>query len=609
MTERTTPPERPEDGFRPQASQDLGDAGRQRAWRWVILALALVFCSLSMVLGAAALGAYHGVRDRTLAMQEAALQHYQRGLEHRQAGEWELARAEFEEALRLNPGLKEARVQLHEVLGLLPAQPTATSEARAQAVATLLEEAQALYRAGQWEEAARRLETVRSLDPDFQPELLSELLYNTYLSAAQAMEKAGRDEEALASYGKALALRPDDPGVKAAQDRLTLYAAALSTWGRDWEESIRLLQGLWELDPTYRDVEPRLVRALIAAGDAYRQQGGWCLAAERYARALLLRPDDAVRQKAEEARAACARPTPTPRPTGEQAPPPAPTPEPHPEATLQATALLQGRILFSRYDPARDLHEILIVPAQGGEPEVVAQEASQPAVSPDGQWLAFHSWERDRLGILVAPLAGGERRKPMRTTYLEDIQPTWSPEGQRLAFGSNRHGDRKWRVYVTWVEGREEAQELLFGEAPDWSRSDGRIVFRGCGPRCEVWGLYVADEQGTHQTLLVADPSATAPAWSPDGRYIAFMSNRDGNWELYLVGADGLGLRRLTNGPEHDGVPAWSPDGQWLAFLSHRTGAWGVYALPLQPGADVHLVTLVPGEYPDWMQEQLAWIP
>lgn len=604
------PPEHPVAGPRPRPRQDLGGEPRQGTWRWVILALGLVFCSLSMVLGAAALGAYHGARDRALAMQEAAQEHYQRGLEHRQAGEWELARVEFEEALRLNPGLDEARQQLSEVLGRLAVQPTATSEARTQAVAALLAEAQALYAAGQWEEAARRLETVRSLDPDFQPDLLSELLYNTYLSAAQELEKAGRDEEALAFYGKALALRPDDPGVKAAQDRLTLYAAALSAWGRDWEEAVRLLEGLWELDPTYRDVEPRLVRALVAAGDAYRQQGGWCLAAERYARALRLRPDEAVQQKAEEAKAACARPTSTPRPTGTQAPLPAPTPEASPEATLKAAGPLPtGRILFSRYDPVRDMHEILIVPAEGGEPEVVAQEASQPAVSPDGQWLAFHSWERNRLGILIAPLAGGERQKPMRTTYLEDVQPTWSPDGKRLAFGSNRHGDRKWRVYVTWVEGREEAQELVFGEAPDWSRADGRLVFRGCGPTCEVWGLYVTDEQGAAQSLLVADPSATAPAWSPDGKWIAFMSNRDGNWELYVVGADGLGLRRLTNGPEHDGVPTWSPDGKWIAFLSHRTGAWGVYALPLEPGADVHLVTLVPGEYSDWMQEQLAWIP
>lgn len=593
MSEGRTPPE---------------GASRSRNWRWLLLAGGLVLCSLVMVLGAAALGAYHGTRDRVLATRQAALEHYQRGLEHRQAGELELARVEFEEALRLNPGLEQARRQLNEIASALAAQPTATSETRTHAVEALLAEAQELYSAGQWEETARRLETIRGLDPDFQPELLAELLYNTYLSAAQEMEQAGRDAEALAFYDKALALRPEDPGVKAAQERLSLYGAALASWGRDWEDTIRTLERLRELDPTYRDVEPRLARALVAAGDAYRQQERWCLAADRYARALLIRPDEAVQRKADAAQDACENPTPTPRPAVTVAAP-TPTPGASPEATVEAAAALSGRILFSAHDPSRDVHQVLMVPAQGGEPVVVAEQASQPAVSPDGQWLAFHSWERDRLGILIAPLGGGERRKPMRTTYLEDIQPTWGPEGKRLAFGSNRHGDRKWRVYVTWVEGREEAQELVFGESPDWSRADGRIVFRGCGPACEVWGLYVTDEQGASQELLLADPSATAPAWSPDGKWVAFMSNRDGNWELYLVGADGLGLRRLTNGPEHDGVPVWSPDGKWIAFLSHRTGAWGVYALPLEPGQDVHLVAMVPGEYPDWMQEQLAWVP
>jgi len=584
-------------------------SGRRRGWRWLLLALGLVFCSLVMVLGAAALGAYHGAKDRVLASRQAALTHYQRGLEHRQADELELARVEFEEALRLYPGMDQARQQLSQIGELMAIRPTAISETRTEAVETLLTEAQALYQSHQWQEAARRLETIRSLDPDFQPELLDELLHSTYFNAAQEMEQVGKDGEALIFYEKALSLQPDDPAAKAAQERLQLYVAALTKWGRNWDEAIRALERLYELDPQYRDVQGRLAQALAAAGDGYRQRGDWCLAAEQYTKALTILPDDAVSQKADEAKAQCHRPTPTSKPHEPQTTTPASTPDTTPEATVSAAGELSGRILFGRHDPAHGTHEIAMMPAQGGEPTLVVNQASQPDVSPDGTWVAFHSWESDNLGILVAPLAGGERHKAMRVTYLEDIQPTWAPDSKRLAFGSNRHGDRKWRIYITWAEGQEEAQEITFGEAPDWSPVDNRIVSRGCGPQCEVWGLYVTDDRGSIQELVVADPSATAPAWSPDGKWIAFMSNRDGNWELYMVGADGLGLRRLTNGPEHDGVPTWSPDGQWIAFLSHRTGAWGIYALPLAAGKDVQLVYPVPGEYPDWMQEQLAWIP
>ena len=62
------------------------------------------------------------------------------------------------------------------------------------------------------------------------------------------------------------------------------------------------------------------------------------------------------------------------------------------------------------------------------------------------------------------------------------------------------------------------------------------------------------------------------PAWSPDGTKLAFMSNRDGNPEIYVVNRDGSGLRRLTNHPENDVTPTWSPTGNQIAFTSDRTG-------------------------------------
>jgi TolB protein len=270
---------------------------------------------------------------------------------------------------------------------------------------------------------------------------------------------------------------------------------------------------------------------------------------------------------------------------------------------------LAGRILFSQHDPTKNSHEVLMIPASGGAPTLVLDQASQPAVSPDGLSIAFHSWQSDRLGILVAPLAGGAREVPMRMTYVEDVRPSWAPDSKRLVFGSNRHGDRKWRVYVTWIEGRDEAQDIVYGESPDWSPVADRIVYRGCGPQCQVWGLYLTDSQGSWEELLLADPSATAPAWSPDGQSIAFMSSRDGNWELYLVASNGLGLRRLIANPGQDGAPVWSPDSKWIAFLSHRGGTWGIYVIPAQSGQEPRLIHQVRTEYPDWMIERLAWIP
>ena len=75
-------------------------------------------------------------------------------------------------------------------------------------------------------------------------------------------------------------------------------------------------------------------------------------------------------------------------------------------------------------------------------------------------------------------------------------------------------GDQHWQPHADRELSHEDAREIVFGESPDWSPVANRIVFRGCGTQCEVWGLYVTDDQGSTQELLLADPSATAPAWS-----------------------------------------------------------------------------------------------
>jgi len=81
------------------------------------------------------------------------------------------------------------------------------------------------------------------------------------------------------------------------------------------------------------------------------------------------------------------------------------------------------------------------------------------------------------------------------------------------------------------------------------------------------------------------------PRWSPDGTRLAFYSNRDGNWNLYLINADGTGLARLTDDPTSDTGPEWSPDGRALVFQSNRHGDWEIYRLELATGALLRLTT------------------
>jgi Periplasmic component of the Tol biopolymer transport system len=94
---------------------------------------------------------------------------------------------------------------------------------------------------------------------------------------------------------------------------------------------------------------------------------------------------------------------------------------------------------------------------------------------------------------------------------------------------------------------------------------------------------------------------AEDPAWSPDGRRIAFQSKRDGNLEIYVINLDGTGLSRLTDHPAADGRPAWSPDGQWIAFESDRDGKLDIYIMRAD-GSDVRRITSNAGKngWPSW---------
>ena len=88
------------------------------------------------------------------------------------------------------------------------------------------------------------------------------------------------------------------------------------------------------------------------------------------------------------------------------------------------------------------------------------------------------------------------------------------------------------------------------------------------------------------------------------------MSNRDGNWEIYLVSSDGSGLKRLTHNSSNDGLPTWSPDGRTIAFISDEGGTWALWTVSLNGANRRKLFDLGgPGQAPDWQHERISWGP
>ena len=151
----------------------------------------------------------------------------------------------------------------------------------------------------------------------------------------------------------------------------------------------------------------------------------------------------------------------------------------------------------------------------------------------------------------------------------ENLEPTWSPDGTRIAFQSARTGEyldasTKYEIFVTDEDGSRESrvtrvEDGVYDEQPDWS-PDGRwIAFsRSIRRDADVW---VMAPDGTAQRMIAGGPNdEIEPSWSPDSDRIAFLRGD----ELWVVDADGSGERFVTELAH--GTPRWSPRGDRIVF-------------------------------------------
>jgi TolB protein len=265
------------------------------------------------------------------------------------------------------------------------------------------------------------------------------------------------------------------------------------------------------------------------------------------------------------------------------------------------------------------MYDVYMSDMNGENLRRIIDEASQPAARSDGRVIAFRRWRSDERGLETINLDSGSVRR--YTTFLEDSSPAWSQDGGDIAFFSRRESDRQSRVYRVNVNDGEEVElrsetTALFGEMPAWQPGN-RIVYRANFPQK---GIAVANSDGSDSQIIVSDDEATAPVASADGQFVAFMSQKDGNWEIYRANIDGTDIRRLTQVAGNDGLPVWLPDGRTILFASDRGGAWGIYAMNPNGSSQRRLFALpgsidgrVSGE-PDyasrgWTEENISWSP
>ncbi|HKY31585.1 MAG TPA: hypothetical protein VJV23_03530 [Candidatus Polarisedimenticolia bacterium] len=206
--------------------------------------------------------------------------------------------------------------------------------------------------------------------------------------------------------------------------------------------------------------------------------------------------------------------------------------------------------------------------------ELPFERIDWPAFSPSGSTIVFSASAPDGRHHLYAVASGGGDAIQLTTGAGNDWSARYSPDGQSIAFVSDRSGNRDiWVIPAGGGPLRQITKDPADDVDPDWAPDGKRLVFasRSGGPLL-LYQVLLTDLSVF--PLSAGSGADRRPAWSPDGRWIAFQSNRDSRTRLYLIPAEGGDATRITRSDTHEeNWPVWMPDSRTVVAQAGPAGA------------------------------------
>lgn len=459
-------------------------------------------------------------------------------------------------------------------------------------------QAQESYANAEWDDARLWLKAVARLLSERNPPALdvdikqvNEMLVASYMGLAIDNFTQGKLDDALNRLDDALEIAPTDRHLKTTRDAIAKYEKLATSKASDVEKQ-------------RQEIRQQLADNFANYATVLETDGKVCDAVVQVGYAISISVTQELTDRHTQLGTAC-----------------------NAQKANDEIITVGGSILYSSQKDGSDEKDIWRLPItqqnlSSPQSIFVIPNGSQPQLSPDGSTLAYYNSTGRGEGVWARPVGYGVTPYGDPIQYSanaedgHDAPASWNSSSTQVIY-STQFNNEPSHMYVTSADSDKSATTLADGKDPAWNPTSNEYVYNGYLPG-QSPGLILRVVNSNYVQQITSNGNDQRPTWTPDGQSIVYMGkdhagDAGADYEVYRLDPQTGESVRLTDGnPAQDGLPTVSPDGKWVAFMSDRgtnTGGkrWRLWYVSID-GGPVHFLSDIAGQPISWLEHAIQWV-